>query len=133
MTRLYIHGIYVCMYLLYRQYMCIIQSYVRTYITRKRMYIYAAAPEAAAPTVFMGLATGPVLRTVVVTSCSAYHSVSIPSEAPSCNRNDRTTSARVCHNLCRRSVSVWCHSASDAWFTDWLGCRFLSGYFGCPL
>jgi len=30
----------------------------------KHMYIYAAAPEAAAPTMFMGLATGLVLRTL---------------------------------------------------------------------
>ena len=45
----------------------------------KHMYIYTAALEAAAPIVFMGLATGLELRTSVVTSRSAYH-----SEALSC-------------------------------------------------
>ena len=46
----------------------------------KHVYIYAAAT----PTMFMGLATGLVLRTAVFTSCSAYHSAALSSATNGC-------------------------------------------------
>ena len=52
---------------------------------RKHMCIYATALEAAAPTVLMGLATGLVLHTAVVTSCSAYHSEALSSATNGCH------------------------------------------------